>query len=163
MGEFRYMTRLFALLSLLLALAAPAGAQEPAPAPRIRSPKGGTAPKPGLPSPKPARAPKPIRCSTPGDALGAADLTFSGGRVTLNEEGMDGSKSQTPGEATKEQIDAVVSGGGGTFIFKTANSNEFGGAISEATLFVVGPRDAKGRREGHMARRGTVYVLNCSD
>jgi hypothetical protein len=163
MREFSCMTRLFVLLPLLLALAAPAGAQEPAPASRIRSPKGGAGAKPGVPSPKAARAPKPIRCSTPGDALGAADLSFAGGRATLNEEGMDGSKSKRTAEATKEQIDAVVSGGGRTFIFKTANSNELGGAISEATLFVVGPRDPKARREGHMARGGTVYVLNCSD
>lgn len=157
------MTRLLALGPILLALASPAGAQEPQPGPRIRSPKSGATVKPGVPSPKPARPPKPIRCSTPGDALNAADLSFAGGTVTLNEEGMDGSKTQTPGEATKEQIDAVVGGAGGTFVFKTANSNEFGGAISEATLFVVGPRDARGRREGHLARGGTVYVLNCSD
>lgn len=99
-------------------------------------------------------------CTTIGDALGGLDVTAAGDSVTVKESAMSGETSTSKADAGG-QVMALAQGKGATFIFKSKKSNEFGGAVSDASLLVIGAKGEDGKRQGWMARGGTVFVLVC--
>lgn len=136
--------RTLAALPLALLLATAAQATKPAPQ---KSPPG-------------RLAGAHFNCTTIGDALGGLDVTAAGASVTVKESAMSGETSTSKADAGG-QVLGLAQGKAATFIFKSKKSNEFGGAVSDATLLVIGAKGEDGKRDGWMARNGTVFVLVC--
>jgi hypothetical protein len=102
-----------------------------------------------------------LECTTEGDALGSLDITAAGAELTVVETSPADRRTTQKGSAKPEQVFALARGEGATFVIKGEKSAEFGGAVSDAALLVIGPRKGDAR-QGYLARAGTVFTLDCT-
>ncbi|MBS2025459.1 MAG: hypothetical protein JST92_23925 [Deltaproteobacteria bacterium] len=107
--------------------------------------------------------PAAISCTTVGDALGGLSIKVKGRQIELTNNGMDDSVTKTLADVTAADLAAFNGGKAVNLIFKSKKSGEFGGAVSNAGLLVLGPKVSGKHTGSYYADRGTVYVLVCSN
>ncbi len=92
-----------------------------------------------------ARSESTLNCSTSGDALDSVVLTGRGNSFKI-EVTLPSGKTEIYSASRIPQ---------NTLLGRSANSDDFGGSVSDAILLTIN------KNTGYLARRGYVYALSC--
>ena len=95
-----------------------------------------------------------LACSTPGDALDDVQLVETSRGAVIRISQMDESIEEY---AIRSSLKNIAKGDSDTLIGVAANSEEFGGAVTNAVLIRVLP----GQKSAFLAKDGLVFTLNC--
>lgn len=95
-----------------------------------------------------------LACSTPGDALDDVKFIQKDGEALIRISQMDESIEEY---VVRSSFKNIVKGDSETLIASAANSEEFGGAITNSILIRVLP----GQKSAFLAKDGMVFNLNC--
>lgn len=95
-----------------------------------------------------------LDCTTPGDALDAVKLVQKDDSSIIRISGMDESVQEY---TIRSNLRNIAKGEADTLVGTSENSEEFGGAVTNAVLIRVLP----GQKSAFLASNGAVFNLNC--